>query len=54
MARCRFPLADNVYLKGLHIGSTYPTHSDTSVDSVAPDSRCGQPDGDPDGAMLPM
>lgn len=28
-------LADNVYLKGLHIGSTYPTHSDTSVDSVA-------------------
>ena len=28
-------LADNVYLKGIHIGSTYPTHSDTSVDSVA-------------------
>lgn len=27
-------LADNVYLKGIHIGSTYPTHSDTSVDSV--------------------
>lgn len=28
-------LADNVYVKGIHIGSTYPTHSDTSVDSVA-------------------
>ena len=28
-------LADNVYLQGLHIGSTYPTHDDTSVDSVA-------------------
>lgn len=28
-------LADNVYLKGIHIGSSYPTHSDTSVDSVA-------------------
>lgn len=28
-------LADNVYLKGIHIGSTYPIHSDTSVDSVA-------------------
>ena len=28
-------LAKNVYLKGLHIGSTYPKHSDTSVDSVA-------------------
>ena len=28
-------LADNVYLKGLHIGRNYPTHSDTSVDSVA-------------------
>ncbi|WP_303064062.1 ESPR-type extended signal peptide-containing protein [Acidaminococcus massiliensis] len=28
-------LADNVYLKGIHIGSTYPTHNDTSVDSVA-------------------
>ena len=27
-------LADNVYLKGIHIGSSYPTHSDTSVDSV--------------------
>ena len=27
-------LANNVYLKGIHIGSTYPTHSDTSVDSV--------------------
>ena len=27
-------LADNVYVKGIHIGSTYPTHSDTSVDSV--------------------
>lgn len=28
-------LADNVYLQGLHIGSTYPAHSDASVDSVA-------------------
>ncbi|MGM9517845.1 MAG: ESPR-type extended signal peptide-containing protein [Acidaminococcus sp.] len=28
-------LADNVYLKGIHIGSTYPTHSADSVDSVA-------------------
>lgn len=28
-------LADNVYLKGIHLGSTYPIHSDTSVDSVA-------------------
>lgn len=28
-------LADNVYLKGIHIGSTYPTHDNTSVDSVA-------------------
>ena len=28
-------LADNVYLQGIHIGSSYPTHSDTSVDSVA-------------------
>lgn len=28
-------LADNVYLKGIHIGSTYPTHDTTSVDSVA-------------------
>lgn len=28
-------LADNVYLKGIHIGSTYPSHSSTSVDSVA-------------------
>ncbi|WP_370851315.1 ESPR-type extended signal peptide-containing protein [Megasphaera sp.] len=28
-------LADNVYLKGIHIGSTYPTHSTDSVDSVA-------------------
>jgi hypothetical protein len=28
-------LADNVYLKGIHIGSTYPTHDATSVDSVA-------------------
>ncbi|WP_415944543.1 YadA-like family protein [Megasphaera elsdenii] len=28
-------LKDNVYLQGLHIGSAYPTHSDTSVDSVA-------------------
>lgn len=28
-------LADNVYLKGIHIGISYPTHSDTSVDSVA-------------------
>ena len=27
-------LADNVYLQGIHIGSTYPTHDDTSVDSV--------------------
>lgn len=27
-------LADNVYLKGIHIGSSYPAHSDTSVDSV--------------------
>lgn len=27
-------LADNVYLKGIHIGSTYPSHSSTSVDSV--------------------
>ena len=24
-----------MYLQGLHIGSAYPTHSDTSVDSVA-------------------
>ena len=28
-------LADNVYVKGIHIGSTYPAHSNTSVDSVA-------------------
>lgn len=28
-------LKDNVYLQGVHIGSTYPTHSDASVDSVA-------------------
>lgn len=28
-------LADNVYLQGIHIGSSYPTHSATSVDSVA-------------------
>ena len=28
-------LKDNVYLQGVHIGSTYPSHSDTSVDSVA-------------------
>ena len=28
-------LANNVYLKGLHIGSNYPTHDATSVDSVA-------------------
>ena len=28
-------LADNVYLKGIHIGSAYPAHSSTSVDSVA-------------------
>ena len=28
-------LKDNVYLQGVHIGSTYPTHDDTSVDSVA-------------------
>lgn len=28
-------LKDNVYLQGVHIGSTYPTHSSTSVDSVA-------------------
>lgn len=28
-------LADNVYRQGIHIGSSYPTHSDTSVDSVA-------------------
>ena len=28
-------LADNVYVKGIHIGSTYPSHSSTSVDSVA-------------------
>ena len=28
-------LKDNVYLQGVHIGSTYPTHSDTSVDSMA-------------------
>lgn len=28
-------LTDNVYLQGLHIGSTYPAHSDASVDSVA-------------------
>lgn len=28
-------LADNVYLKGIHIGSTYPTHDAKSVDSVA-------------------
>lgn len=32
--RLQVSLADNVYLKGIHIGSTYPTHSDTSVDSV--------------------
>ena len=28
-------LADNVYVKGIHIGSAYPAHSSTSVDSVA-------------------
>jgi len=28
-------LKNNVYLQGLHIGSTYPAHSDASVDSVA-------------------
>lgn len=28
-------LKNNVYLQGLHIGSTYPTHDTTSVDSVA-------------------
>ena len=28
-------LKDNVYLQGVHIGSTYPTHDATSVDSVA-------------------
>lgn len=33
--RLQVSLADNVYVKGIHIGSTYPTHSDTSVDSVA-------------------
>uniref|UniRef100_UPI00262B4AA1 hypothetical protein n=1 Tax=uncultured Megasphaera sp. TaxID=165188 RepID=UPI00262B4AA1 len=28
-------LADNVYVKGIHIGSTYPSRDNTSVDSVA-------------------
>ena len=33
--RLQVSLADNVYVMGIHIGSTYPAHSNTSVDSVA-------------------
>lgn len=38
-------LKDNVYLKGVHIGSSYPAHDDTSVDSVALTADAGNQTG---------